>query len=635
MTRLAASLGLSLFLATALVSQASRAADIETQFQVSSRQIQVGEELSLQLTLMSESQFQAQNARLTLPPGMQAQGPSTSSRTQMSISGNGQMQRQTGVTLTWSVTAAKPGSYRVGPASVEVEGRRYQTQPISIEVLPAGSRGGAPRPGGRGIPFSFDPFSGLGMPRFPGFPFGDDDQPEEEPRVPAAPPEYQLEHAPDPTAFLRARATPKKVVIGQAISLKIYSYGSQGGYSEVSSNEPSREGFLAFDVEPGPNANSAVPVPIEGKVWLAHKTREMVLFPIRTGTLRIGSMRMGFQGRGYPPSAGALGLMRESPPIDITVVEPPLAGRPAGYHLGDVGQYTLTARVEPRSIKQGEAISVIARLEGTGNVPSKLAIPQQNGVDWPEPTVIDKLDADAGKVSGSRTFTFVVRLDRPGSIELGELTLPYYDADQQRYQVARAALGAIEVKPDPTAAQAASAPAASGDRLQGLLAPRKQLGPYQAASTPLSEKSGFFGLLLLGPFSVLAGTGLLRLSKRVAQRLGASRATPARRAIAELEAARDKAQAGDLGATSAACERALHLALEGATGLKGRGVLRSELGSLLVERGLSQKNADEAVSLLEAFELARFADSQAENEASSLFLRCEVLVSSLVRGKLG
>jgi HEPN domain-containing protein len=473
------------------------------------------------------------------------------------------------------------------------------------------------------------------MPRFPGFPFGDDDQTEEEPRIPAAPPEYQVEHAPDPTAFLRARATPRKVVIGQAVSLKIYGYGSQGTYAEVSSNEPSREGFLAFDVDGGPNANTAVPVPIDGKVWLAHKTREMVLFPIRTGTLRIGSMRMGFQGRGYAPTPGALGLMRESPPIDITVVEPPLAGRPAGYHLGDVGQYTLTARVDPRSIKQGEAISVIARLEGTGNVPSKLQIPQQNGVDWPEPTVIDKLDADAGKVSGSRTFTFVVRLDRPGNIELGDITLPYYDADQQRYQIARAALGTIEVKPDPTAAQTASAQVSSDDRLRGLLAPRKQLGPFQTASTPLSENSGFFGLLLLGPFSVLAGTGLLRASKQLAQRLGASRATPARRAISELEAAREKARSGDLGATSAACERALHLALEGATGLKGRGVLRSELGSLLVERGLSQKNADEAVSLLEALELARFAEGQAENEAQSLFLRAEVLVSSLVRGKLG
>lgn len=601
------------------------AAQVTVQTQISARQIEVGEPLTVQMTLMSPSDIQPSNARLPVPAGMQVRGPSSSTRTQMSIT-NGQMSRQTGVTLSWTVIASKPGTYRLGPGSVELAGSRHQGQSFTVEVTPAGSRPAAPPTRRRGFPFSLDPFGGFGMP--PGFPF--DDEPEE-PSIPSAPPEYQLEHAPDPIAFLNARATPRRVVMGQALSLKIFAYGSQGAYSEIGSNEPSREGFLAFDVDSGPRVN-AVPVQIDDKLWIAFRLREMVLFPIRTGTLRIGPMRLGFQGRGYPPSPGAPGLMRESAPIEITVVEPPLAGRPAGYRLGDVGRYTLAATVEPRRIRQGESVSVIAKLEGSGNVPSKLDIPQQNGVDWPEPTVIEKLEAENGNVSGSRTFTFVVRVDRAGSVDLGALTLPYYDPDQQRYGVARADLGKLEVSADPTAAAAANAEPGPGDRLSGLLAPRAKLGPTAVAPSYLSDSAGFFAALLLGPLSVLTGAGLFRVGRRLSGGWSSRRATPERRASAELELARTHGKSAELLSTAAAVERAVHLAVEGATGLKARGVLRSDLARELTARGLAQATAEEVVSLLETTETARFVQGPAQGEAAELLARTETLLATL-RGK--
>jgi hypothetical protein len=627
-----ATLAASLLLAT--VAATSRAAaDVEIQTQISARKIEVGEELTVQLTLTSPSEIKPSNARLPVPAGLQVRGPNVSTRAQMSISMTGQMVRQSSVVLSWTVVASKPGTYRLGPASVDANGEKQQGQPFSIEVLPPGSRGSQVPGGGhaRGFPFPFDPFGSLGMPSFP---FDDNNDDEQRPAVPTAPPEYQLDHAPDPLAFLNARVAPRKVVMGQAISLRIYAYGSQGAFGEISSNEPSREGFLAYDVDNGPRV-TAVPVQIGDKLFISAKLREMVLFPIRTGTLRIGPMRMGFQGRGYPPTPGEQGLMRESAPVDIVVVEPPLAGRPAGYRLGDVGRYTLSATVEPRSVKQGEAVSVIAKLEGTGNVPTKLDVPQQNGVDWPEPTMLEKLDADSGKVTGSRTFTFVVRLDRAGNIDLGALTLPYYDADQQRYQVARAVLGNVEVKADATAAPAPSAAVGPEDHLKGIVSPRTKLGPSADAPTPLSERGSFFGLLLVGPVAVLAGAGLVRAGKRARERWGARRDTPLRRALGELEAAAELARANDLAGTSAAAERALHLALEGATGLKARGVLRSELAATLQARGLTRETADEVVSLLESLELARLVQGQAEGEARTLLTRTETLVQSLVRGKLG
>src|SRR5690606_25369981 len=124
-------------------------------------------------------------------------------------------------------------------------------------------------------------------------------------------------------------------------------------------------------------------------------------------------------------------LLRESQPLEVVVVEPPLDGRPAGYRLGDVGRYTLSATVEPKRVRQCDAVSVVAKLEGSGNLPPTLVLPRQRGVEWLEPSTTESIDTDHGVLRGQRTFSYVVKLDRPGKVDLGELTLPYYDPDRR------------------------------------------------------------------------------------------------------------------------------------------------------------------------------------------------------------
>jgi hypothetical protein len=607
-------------------------AQVEVQTQISGRQVEVGEPFNVQLSLMSENDVRATNARLAAPANVQVNGPQTSTQQRVTIN-NGRMQRRIGVTLTWTLVASKPGTYRIGPPSAEVDGKREVGQIASIEVLPEGS--GASRR--QGLPFGLDPFDpfgglgGLGGRGFPGFPFGSDepDEPPEQ-RVPPPPPEFQVDRAPDPLAFLNAKATPRKVVIGQAVSFKVFAYGGRGGYQGVPSTEASRDGFLAYDVDITAQTR-AVAVPIGDTVWVAAKVREAVLFPIRTGTLRIGPTRFGFQGRGYPPTPGALGLMRQSQPIDVIVVEPPLAGRPSGYRLGDVGRYSLKATVDPPKIRQGEAVSVIAQLEGDGNVPAKLDIPQQNGVEWLEPSVIEKVDAQNGNVHGSRTFTYVVRIEQSGNIDLGELTLPYYDPEARRYEVARAPLGHIQVASDPNAAAAPIAKGGAPDRLKGLLAPRTTLGPQAKRRLALSDRPGFLAGTLLPPLAILMSTGLWRVGRRWRASWLTRHETPERRAQRELERAHVADRAGDRAQASAAIERAVHHAIEAATGLKGRGLLRSELGDALKAQGIAAKTADEAVSVLQLAETARFVQGEVSEQVSEVVARGEAVVQALKR----
>jgi len=586
-------------------SSVARALDVKTA--VSSQRVGVGESFDVQLVLMSDGQNgnAIGNVRLPLPPGMTATQPSLSPQSQVSII-NGQMTQRVGATLTWTVTTSKPGSFKVGPPSATFGGERAQGSLIPIEVV-TGATGSAPQRARHGFdPFNFfDPF-GRNSPFPPGFnlksPFDDEPSEEQRPEEPTYPDELRVDKAPDPIAFLRATVAPNPVVVGQQVTLRVYAYGGRGQFSAENPNEPSHADFLTFDT--GPEQVKAYLVPVSGIRFIAAKLRELPMFPLHAGTLRAGNMKMGFAGRGYPAVATGGALVRESNWVNVVVSEPPLNGRPPGYKIGDVGEYRLEATVEPREIVAGEAISVVAKLSGIGNVPFKLQTPESHGVEWLEPALSEKMETPGGVVQGWRTFSYVVRLTEQGSVDLGELSLPYYDPKRHEYAVARASLGRIEVKPNPNASKAKPEPKPD-DRLAGVLRARDTLGARAMAASPLSDRSGFWAALLLAPFGVVFAGGALSFAARAREKLRERGASLGAQLESALREGRELA-ARDPQGSVAAVERALFLAIELKLNLKARAVLKSELRTKLSERGLPSARAEALARILEDCDALRF-----------------------------
>jgi len=156
------------------------------------------------------------DVRLPLPPGMTASQPSRSPQSQVSII-NGQMSQRVGITLTWTVTASKAGSFKVGPPSATFAGERATGSPIPIEVVTGGTGGGAgPQRPRRGFdPFNFfDPFGQGNSPFPPGFnfrsPFDDDPSEPQQPEEPTYPEELRVDKAPDPLRSKQGHAGPER-----------------------------------------------------------------------------------------------------------------------------------------------------------------------------------------------------------------------------------------------------------------------------------------------------------------------------------------------------------------------------------------------------------------------------------------
>lgn len=582
-------------------------AQVSLSTEVNPRKVEVGDRFMVRLRAMSRGNERVSDPQLKLPPGISGSGPSVGSQTQMSIV-NGQMTQSVGINATWVLSASQPGVFKIGPASVDTGLGRSQDRVVTVEVVPQGTLPQQTPPLG-GQPL--DPWGmlrGFGNSPFPGFPgFPDMDDERDEPQLPPLPEEYRVDQMLDPIAFLRARTQPKKVVVGEQVTLSVYAYAGRGHFEPGLSTEPSRDDFLAFNLMDAAKQLPTYPFEQNGQRWIAVKIQNFALFPLKAGKLKAGAMTFSFAGRNY--SKDPKGLKREVQPIEVTVVEPPLNGRPPGYRVGDVGHYSLSAEVQPREVPAGGSVSVVAKLEGTGNVPSALLVPEQNGVRWLEPQLIEQVEPRSGIVQGFRTFTYVVELSQPGELDLGELTLPYYDAKARTYGVARATLGSVKVTG--TAPRASAVQGQPGHRLEGLVVPPEKLGAHESSGKRyFTDRPGYWGLLLGLPLSMLLGFALSDLVKALSRRLSARRGS--------LQAALDEAL-GQLNSASqsaadaaSVAERVLFLGIEKGTGLKARGVLKAELGHALEAAGVAPDLARRTAELLHRCDELRFAGEAVE-----------------------
>jgi hypothetical protein len=190
-------------------------------------------------------------------------------------------------------------------------------------------------------------------------------------------------------------------------------------------------------------------------------------------------------------------------------------------------------------------------------------------------------------------------------------------------------------EPDPVAANPFAA----------LGGPRMALGAFAAPRAPRWGEGQLLWLLIGAP-PLLVGLRFAALSsaRRLRARRASVRESPSALAAQAIRAAEEAEASGDRKALAGAIERALHLAIEAATGLKSRGVLLADLPDELSAQGISRELGEEIQAALAACESLRFepvsegapqgsAAPSAGGSAGELSARGRRLVSELQRIK--
>ncbi len=606
-------------------------AEVTAQLTASSAKVEAGQPLRVELNVSSD-EGAPESPRLTVPNGFGLRGPSISTRFSTSINGwSAQTRREVGA--TWEVTAPKVGVYKLGPAQAFVKGKAVASNAVTVEVVAPGTLPTQPQPNVRRRPRSLfdddDFFSGFpGLGRSP----LDDLLQQRADLFPDAPPEFHQATAKDPTAFLVATVSPERAVVGQQVTLRVVAYGAAGRFRESDSREPRRADFFSVPLTENSEKQQMYNVQIGETNYLAVKVREYALFPIQAGKLEVGPMKMAFYGSNYVEPRTGRPLERESEPIYLEVTEPPVKGRPLDYQVGDVGRFELEATVSPTKVREGDSFSVVAVLQGEGRLPESLKVPEQTGLEWLEPTVTEQHQVNARRrVEGKRTFTYVVKATRPGSIALGSLSFPYFDAQKRQYARASAALGQVVVEPSAPSQVTGTQPAADNHaaseiKLSELAAAREELLPF----APIPHWSNapwvlptMFGL----PLGVLITQFARGRVLNFVRRRRAQRSALSERAQDELERAKQFIAERENDGAVAALERAIFLGIEAATGVKARAVLRESLTGTLTHAGLDVTASRAVVNLLHDLEAWRFAR---QGDIEEVMARTRQVVGSLL-----
>ncbi len=423
--------------------------------------------------------------------------------------------------FVWTLRAKALGTYKLAPTFRFADGT-VAAAAVRIDVTNDAPRRKPQQQ--QPDPWSMSPFAPF---------FADPVEPaprRRERELPLLPDSFTLAAPRGSNAFLHATIDKKSAVVGEQITHAVYLY-ERHGRSEIGFNDAHEPALADFLKRPLLSLKSPTKLLGDANVgdepWVVRLVTKNALFPLRTGKLTVGPMRIGVLNR---PST-----TRESETFIIDVTDAPMAGRPPGY-LGDVGSFRIRSNVKPREVEAGGAVAVDIDVEGTGNVPTKLDPPETASVHWHDPTTHDSSGASDDLITSKRTFTFVVQLKKPGHVNLGAISLPYWDPALHAYQTLRAELGEVNVT------GSAVTDEKKDDKtvfLESLPEPRAVLSSPRDAPRYVSDSRAFFALSLVPPFGFLLGNRSLRGLRSLRDRLRTRSASPERQLADKRRALRD------------------------------------------------------------------------------------------------
>ncbi|MBL7995003.1 BatD family protein, partial [bacterium] len=296
--------------------------------------------------------------------------------------------------------AKEAGKWTIPSISVENNGRAYTTQPLTIEVVPAGTVSG-----NQNASLSKDVFLAI---------------------VPAK----------------------KEAYVGEQIMvyLKIYTRVNITQYSPTKT--PNFTGFWAEDFPIKQPLEPEREV-LNGVTYSTFTIKRTAVFPTHSGTLSIDpaeidcELRIAKKGRSnmfddfFSPFGDPFGQVVQtklvSNSVEIKVNELP-PEKPANF-TGLVGNFEVTTSVDKASLKTGEAVVYKVEISGTGNIMSAEtpSNPFSDDFEKYDPKSSDEINKKGNLISGKKTFEYVAVPRASRQFEIPPYLLSYFDPAANKY----------------------------------------------------------------------------------------------------------------------------------------------------------------------------------------------------------
>lgn len=353
-------------------------------------------------------------------------GPFTSSSSSIQMI-NGSVTRSTSNSYTYALQATREGTFRIGSASVTIDGNKVSSEPYEIKVLPddgsyAASGGGSGASSGQGQP----------------------QQNTSDPQVSGK------------DLFLRCIPSKKSVCVGDQIVL-VYKLYTKVPVSSVSvSKMPSYAGFWTKDLSDNSGKLKQSSEYINGIEYTTAEIQRVVIVPQRSGKLTIDPMTMEcvaqirterrnrrsmdpfeafFNDPFFNNSITNVQKELSSQSLSIDVKALPENGKPASF-AGAVGNYKFTSSIDKTELSTNEAVTVTLTVSGTGNI-ELLQMPEPvfpPDFEVYDPKITTSTDATSQGMTGTKKAEYLAIPRRSGSFSIPSVEFSYFNPGTESYQ---------------------------------------------------------------------------------------------------------------------------------------------------------------------------------------------------------
>jgi hypothetical protein len=378
---------------------------------VSSNPVVQGEPFRIQFSVNTD----ASNFR---PPSFDGfdvlNGPSQSSSVQI-INGN----YSRSLSFTYVLRANKVGTFTINPASIQVDGKRLRSNPISMRVV-------------------------------------EPSQAEKERRKQAANQEKAMQNQANDiikdNIYLRTSVSKTNTYVGEELTAtyKLYVNGDLNVIGLEMESAPILNGFWSQEMDLGQMQWQREQV---NGVWFRVATlKQVVLFPQQSGKLTIDPYKFktvvrlrtagnsnrrrsifdDFFNRG---SYKDFEYKLSSNPITINV-KPLPDGAPDGFN-GAVGSYKMEAWVDNTKTVTNAPVTLKVKITGEGNLSlfDAPSIKLPADMESFDPKVADNTKVSVAGMSGSRIFEFLIIPRNVGEYKIDPVVFSYFDTRTNTYKV--------------------------------------------------------------------------------------------------------------------------------------------------------------------------------------------------------
>ena len=389
---------LAAFPALILSAMAFGQGDLTIQMSLDRSTIGMGESALLSLSVSGNTQNLPEP---NLPPLPQFEIFSSGNSTSIQVI-NGVV--SSSMTYNYMLFPKKEGTFPIRAASMVVNGKRYESNELTITV----SAGGA---GSR----------------------------------PAEPSEEQSidEKGGERDVFLTAEVDNKSAYVDEQVTLRIKFFRAIKILSTPEYDAPQTPDFWTQDIPPQKQYYQVV----NGRSYLVTEVRT-ALFPTKPGILKIGVARVTVTvpDRSRQRTRDPFSLFDDvfsqgrqmsvqSQLLSVNVRTLPVEGKTSQFS-GGVGSYQISAEVDKTEVQVNEAITLTVKITGQGNVKSipEPTLPAMDGFRVEKASSDFKMTNQDEKLGGSKTYEYLLIPRIPGYQKVASIVLNYFDPDKGIYK---------------------------------------------------------------------------------------------------------------------------------------------------------------------------------------------------------